>query len=376
VPRYYELTSKPQHGPARFENRQTLLRSLEAKTGRPVVVYAANLNVSNIPNSLDHSDVTPFADLTRTIPGSSIDVLLHSPGGLAEAAERIVSLLRARFTSVRFIIPHSAFSAATMLALSGDDLVLDDTSALGPIDPQIVFRDPQTGQTSIVPTQAILEAFENAKGEIKADPEALGVYLPLLNKLDLALFEMCKNANKLSESLVTEWLKKYLLKDDGDPAAHAKEVTEYLSKHKDRLSHGRPITLETLKNELKISHVVDLKYDPELRDLVGELWAEIEWFIETASAAKFFENAYGVGFHRKFQIQQQIATFLPFPLPQPGPQPEPAPPSSAPAPVPAPPAQQPPAPTVEARREPIFGANIRDALRIVRNWRRGSDGKR
>jgi len=288
------------------------------------------MNVANIPSSLDHSDITPFSDLTRTISGDSIDILLHSPGGLAEAAERIVHLLRARFTSVRFIIPHSAFSAATMLATSADELVLDDTSALGPIDPQIQIRDPQTGQTSVVPTQAILEGFENAKADIKADPDVLGVYLPLLNKLDIALFEICKNANKLSESLVTEWLKAYLLKDEVDPAARAKEVTEYLSKHRDRLSHGRPITLGTIKEVLHIKRVVDLKDHPELRELITELWAEIEWFVESTGTSKFFENAYGVGFRRAFQVQQQIAA-IPFPFPMPPPM-HPAPPSAPPAP--------------------------------------------
>jgi Serine dehydrogenase proteinase len=325
VPRYSELISKPQNGHERFTHRQSLLRKMEGKTGRPIIVYAANINVANIPNSLDHSDITPFADLTRTIKGNVIDVLIQSPGGLAEAAERIVHLLRARFSSVRFIIPHSAFSAATMLATSADELVLDDTSALGPIDPQIQFRDPQTGQTTIVPTQAILEGFENAKTDIKADPDVLGVYLPLLNKLDLALFEVCKNANKLAESLVTEWLKTYLLKDEANPEARAKEITEYLSKHKDRLSHGRPITLRIIKEELKITRVVDLKDDAELRDIVGELWAEVEWFVEATGTAKFFENAYGVGFRRTFQILQQAPAFpIPIPLPQPAPQPAPA----------------------------------------------------
>lgn len=339
MPRYYELISRPQNGQERFNYRQGLLRRIEQKTGRPVIVYAANMNVANIPNSLDHSDITPFADLTRTIVGSSIDVLLHSPGGLAEAAERIVHLLRARFNSVRFIIPHSAFSAATMLAASGDELVLDDTSALGPIDPQIQFRDPQTGQVSIVPTQAILEGFENAKTDIKADPDVLGVYLPLLHKLDLALFEICKNANKLAEELVIEWLRSYLLKDEADPLARAKEVTGYLSKHKERLSHGRPITLATIRNVLRIRHVVDLRDDLELRDLINELWAEVEWFVESTGTSKFFENAYGVGFRRTFQQTLQVGAFpFPFPVPQP---PQPAPPQ-APQISPPNPAQPPP----------------------------------
>src|ERR1035441_7353440 len=315
--RYYELISKPQNGQERFNHRQALLKAIEKKTGRPMVVYAANTIVPNIPSSLDHSDITPFSDLSRTITGTAVDVLLHSPGGLAEAAERIVHLLRARFTSVRFVIPHSAFSAATMLATSADELLLADTSALGPIDPQIVTKDPQTGQTAIVPTQAILEGFENAKADIKADPEVLGVYLPLLAKLDLALFEMCKNANQLSKTLVTEWLKTSLLKDEADPAARADYIAEYLSKHKDRLSHGRPITLKIAKDELQIKRVVDLKTDPA-GDLINELWAEVEWYIETTGTSKFFENAYGVAFRRAFQVQQQIAAFpFPFPVPPP-----------------------------------------------------------
>ena len=328
MPRYHELIGRPQAGPERFAHRQSLLRRIEAKTGRPVIVYAANinLNVPNIPNSLDHSDLTPFSDLTRTVPGDSVDVLLHSPGGLAEAAERIVDLLRARFKSVRFIIPHTAFSAATMLATSADELVLADTSALGPIDPQIIIRDPQTGQTMTVPTQAILDAFDNAKSDITANPDVLGVYLPLLSKLDLPIFEICKNADKLSKSLVKEWLKKYLLKGEPNVDARADEITAYLSSHKDRLSHGRPLTIRTIKDELRIRRVLDLKDDPELRDLIDELWGEIEWFVDQTGTSKFFENAYGVAFRRTFQIQQQVGVLpFPFPFPQPPPQPAPRP---------------------------------------------------
>lgn len=93
MPRYYELISRPQNGQDRFNHRQNLLRQIERQTGHPVIVYAANMNIANIPNNLDHSDITPFSDLTRTLQSDKIDVVLHSPGGLAEAAERIVHLL-------------------------------------------------------------------------------------------------------------------------------------------------------------------------------------------------------------------------------------------------------------------------------------------
>ncbi len=329
MPLYHQLLVNPGTGQERQAKRLALLQEIEAITSRPVIVYAANLAQPNVPNSIDHSDLTPFSDLTRSLKGDSVDVLLHSPGGLAEAAERIVHLLRARFKHVRFIIPHTAFSAATMLASSADQLILDDTSTLGPIDPQIISRDPQTGQAITVPTQAILDGFNHAKDAIKKNPETLGVYLPLLNRLDLSLFEICKNAEKLARSLVTTWLEQYLLKDEDDPKAKAEEVARYLSDHNDRLSHSRAITLTTVKEDLKISRgILDLREHPNLRNLISELWAEVQWFTENTGTAKLFENAYGVAFRRTFQIQQPLVQAVPlFPMPPQPPVRSPKPPS-------------------------------------------------
>lgn len=329
MPRYHELITNSGSGPDRLARRMALVREIEVVTDRSLIVYAANIRIPNIPNSIDHTDVTPFADLTRTVPGRRLDVLLHSPGGLAEAAERIVALLRARFDDIRFVVLHTAYSAATMLAMSADAVVLDDTSALGPIDPQIVYRDPQTGQSVAVPTQAILDGFDNAKQAIKEDSEALGVYLPLLNKLDLHLFEICKNAEKLSKTLVKQWLEQYMFRGDAEAARKAESATEYLSSHRDRLSHSRPVTIETAKRDLQL-RVVDLREDDRLQALYGELWAEVEWFVDNTDTAKFFENAHGVAFRRRFQIQQQVSLQLPvIPVPQPQPEQPPQAPGQA-----------------------------------------------
>lgn len=117
------------------------IKAVEAITGRPVIVYAANTRRGgiNIPITIDHSDITGFSDLIEDIDSKSVDIVLHSPGGSAEATERIVNLLRENFDHIRFLIPHTAYSAATMLALSGDEILMDDRSTLGPIDPQIMM---------------------------------------------------------------------------------------------------------------------------------------------------------------------------------------------------------------------------------------------
>ena len=75
-------------------------------------------------------------------------------------------------------------------------------------------------------SQWLLDGFANAKDAIKQDPDVLGVYLPLLSKLDLHIFEVCKNADELAKSLVKEWLRKYLLKNEADPLSRATEVAK------------------------------------------------------------------------------------------------------------------------------------------------------
>ena len=71
-------------------------------------------------------------------------VLLETPGGYIETVERIVAVLRRHYDVVEFVIPNYAYSAGTVLALSGDEIYMDYYSVLGPIDPQ--FRTENGNQ--------------------------------------------------------------------------------------------------------------------------------------------------------------------------------------------------------------------------------------
>ena len=121
--------------------RLSCYEAIEAIRKRPLLIYASKFinALPNTPNNIDISDIDGFTDLVQSIKGKSdsIDVLLHSPGGQPDATERIVHILRNKFKEVHFIVPHSAYSAATMLALSGDSITLHPSATLGPIDPQI-----------------------------------------------------------------------------------------------------------------------------------------------------------------------------------------------------------------------------------------------
>ena len=69
--------------------RQEAIKEMEAVTGRRLIVYEANLWSER--SSIGEEDVQPFGDLLVDIePGADVDLIIHSPGGDIDAAEKIV----------------------------------------------------------------------------------------------------------------------------------------------------------------------------------------------------------------------------------------------------------------------------------------------
>src|SRR6267143_427469 len=86
-------------------------------------------------------DINDSEEVLRAIhltdPEISIDLVLHTPGGLVLAATQIA---RAIFTckgKVTVFVPHYAMSGGTLLALAADEIVMSEYAVLGPVDPQL-----------------------------------------------------------------------------------------------------------------------------------------------------------------------------------------------------------------------------------------------
>ncbi len=69
--------------------------------------------------------------------GDAIDVVLYSHGGAIDAAYVVARDLRRRFEEVAVFVPLCAKSAATLVALAADELVLGPWGELGPLDAQV-----------------------------------------------------------------------------------------------------------------------------------------------------------------------------------------------------------------------------------------------
>ncbi len=86
---------------------------------------------------------------------SRLIVVLETNGGFVEVVERVHDVFREHFKEVYFVIPNCAYSAGTVLTLSGDEIYMDYYSVLGPIDPQIRNRDGRS-----VPALGYLEEYK------------------------------------------------------------------------------------------------------------------------------------------------------------------------------------------------------------------------
>jgi hypothetical protein len=115
--------------------RQLLIGDIQERTGRPLVVYFAQLD-----QPINHTDPDDLSEILSGIDGDAVDLFIQTPGGNVDATEKLIGILRQRLKSWRVIVPSWAKSAGTVIALSGEQILLGINSELGPIDPQ--FQGP------------------------------------------------------------------------------------------------------------------------------------------------------------------------------------------------------------------------------------------
>jgi len=86
-------------------------------------------------------DIDDSERVLRAIRGAQkdvpIDIILHTPGGLALAATQIAMALKAHPANKTVIVPHYAMSGGTLIAFAADSIIMDPHAALGPVDPQL-----------------------------------------------------------------------------------------------------------------------------------------------------------------------------------------------------------------------------------------------
>lgn len=294
--------------------RRKYLRAVYEHTHRPVILYATGWTtprqgVDPSLLSMTVEDIQGFMEVMHGVPEGPLDLILHSPGGQAEAAEAIVSYIRSKFSDVRIFVPHAAMSAATMLACSANRIVMGKHSFLGPTDPQFILATDLGVQS--FPAHAIVEQFEVAKKECAENPAVLSAWLPMLRQYGPALITMCKLAKELSEDLVSTWLATYMMAGN---EARAKQTAAHLADHTKFKSHNRFISREKSRQELGLE-IDDLESDQRTQDLVLSVFHAASHTFTASPAVKVIENHLGKAFIKAQAVQQLMAPGFAFPQP-------------------------------------------------------------
>jgi ClpP class serine protease len=77
-------------------------------------------------------------------------LLVNSPGGLVQSSYKIARELRKAFKEIIVFIPHIAASGGTLLALTGNKIVMGMMSQLSPLDPQAQSGEGAISANSVV----------------------------------------------------------------------------------------------------------------------------------------------------------------------------------------------------------------------------------
>jgi hypothetical protein len=242
-------------------------------------------------SSLESGDVPVLGSLLRSIGDvDHLTLVLHSPGGDGTCVEKIVTICRAQCKHFRVIIPNRAKSAATMIAMGADEIVMGHSSEIGPIDaqvPVVVAGIPRyiSAQSFIDGRDSLLERYKEAK-KAKEDTKP---FLQMLASLDIPFIEECQRMMDFGREVVRNLLMKYMFAKDADARTKADKVVQMLSSVKQHKVHGRLIDGGTARTELGLN-VNLLAKDSALWKNVSEYYTRAEISLGTASSAKMFET--------------------------------------------------------------------------------------
>jgi len=124
-------------------SRRRMIAEIEQRRGSRVILLVhrqETMSVLGFP-VMRFIDVNDAEALIRAIdlagPDVPLDVVLHTPGGLALPSLQIARAIRRHRGKVTVHVPHYAMSGGTLIALAADEILMSPHAVLGPLDPQL-----------------------------------------------------------------------------------------------------------------------------------------------------------------------------------------------------------------------------------------------
>jgi Serine dehydrogenase proteinase len=247
--------------------RIQLYQQVEKLRGKPLVVYVTSIR-QFAEGQIAQDAITELLSQLQTLPRniSDLDLLVVSNGGDGTVAWRIVSLIRERVKKFSILVPHAAFSAATLIALGADEIVMHPHGNLGPTDPQITNQKKgiQFGTEDL---QAFLRFAREEVGLTDQAP-LRDAFLKFGDEVGFVGIGTAARSTQLSMSIGEKMLLMHMTDTEGRQNARA--ISEALNTK--YFHHGYPLS----RSEAKEIGLPLAERDQAIEDLLWSIWKDLE----------------------------------------------------------------------------------------------------
>jgi ClpP class serine protease len=124
-----------------IKRRARIIDAIEAERGSQVITLIHRHELWDAKRKEGYITMEDSEAVVAAIRGAGsdtpIDLIVHTPGGLALAAELIAMALKHHEAPTTVMVPFYAMSGGSMVAVAADEILMGQESILGPLDPQI-----------------------------------------------------------------------------------------------------------------------------------------------------------------------------------------------------------------------------------------------
>lgn len=250
--------------------RRNLYKEIEKHRKRPLIAYVTSKR-SGVNASMASDALPILIDQIDALPKGTkdADILIASFGGDPMVAWRIMSLLRGRgIENVAVLIPQSAYSAATLLALGANQIVMHPNSHLGPVDMQIsTWTEGGPRQFSTEDISAFIE-FVREQLQITDQEHLRVLFEATCREVGTLGVGFIARSSKLAIALGEKMLRMQL---GAENKGAASVILEKLGRQFH--SHAYPVS----RNEaMEMGLEVNKERDEVLESLMWSLWLDLE----------------------------------------------------------------------------------------------------
>jgi len=257
-----------------YADRVNLIREIEKIRGSRVICYLTSLRMG-VPAVMAGDAVPETFDHLLALPGppvEKLDLFLCSNGGDSVLPWRLVPVFRQFAKEFAVLVPYHAFSAATLLALGANEIVMHPFGVLGPIDPTVMNDfNPQ-----IPPGILVGIRVEDVKAYVSFVKETVGITHE--DELVKAIEILANKVHPLALGNVERFLsqsrmiaRKLLNTHMG--GVSERDIEDIIENLASKLYfHGHPINRVEAEKELRLKVAQDVPR--EVEDLMWRLYLD------------------------------------------------------------------------------------------------------